>query len=457
MSKKTTAYKSIRTPIDDFLKKYSGKKPVRLHMPGHKGKGVINRYDITEVDGADSLYYARGIIKESEEIASEIFASNTFYSTEGSSHCIRAMVRLICEYAYYKGETPLIFAVRNAHRSFISALALTGCDVKWLYGEKTGNYLSCKITAETFETLFSSAETLPTAVYLTSPDYLGVTADIEGISRVCKKYGVLLAVDNAHGAYLKFLTPSAHPIDLGADMCSDSAHKTLNSLTGSAYLHISKSAPEILVEKAKSALALFGSTSPSYLILQSLDKLNLILGNGYKEELFKFCTKLRSLKASLKIFGYELIGDEELKITVKCKEYGYRGREINEILKSENFIPDFYDDDYVVMMFTPEITESKLKKLLKVFKSIPQKEPIIDLYPNFSSPRKAMSVAEAYKKPTERISVENANGRILAEDEISCPPAVPLIVAGEIIDEKIISAMKYYNIAEIKVVSEGQV
>ena len=102
-------------------------------------------------------------------------------------------------------------------------------------------------------------------MYVTSPDYLGGMQDVAALAEVCHRYGTLLAVDNAHGAYLRFLRPSRHPLDLGADLCCDSAHKTLSVLTGGAYLHIARTAPTSLAENAKEALALFGSTSPSYL------------------------------------------------------------------------------------------------------------------------------------------------------------------------------------------------
>jgi arginine/lysine/ornithine decarboxylase len=112
--------------------------------------------------------------------------------------------------------------------------------------------------------------------------------DIKSISAICKKHGVLLIVDNAHGAYLEFLSEPMHPIKLGADICCDSAHKTLPVLTGGAYLHISPESAKLFADKAKKSLALFGSTSPSYLILQSLDAANKYIADGYREKLAEF-------------------------------------------------------------------------------------------------------------------------------------------------------------------------
>ncbi|MBR6812647.1 MAG: PLP-dependent transferase, partial [Oscillospiraceae bacterium] len=225
------------TPICDFVRRYNEEKFLRLHMPGHKGEGPlgVEALDITEISGADSLYEAEGIIRQSEEIASEIFGCRTYYSAEGSSLAIRAMLYLALMQAKKQGRAPLVAAGRNAHKTFMSAAALLDIDIMWLWGSGE-SYLACQIEAESLDKTLSECTVLPFAVYITSPDYLGNTLDIASLAKVCRKYGVLLLVDNAHGAYLKFL--GRHPIELGANMCCDSAHKTLGVLTGGAYLHI---------------------------------------------------------------------------------------------------------------------------------------------------------------------------------------------------------------------------
>jgi len=322
----------MQTPICDFVKNYIEKNPMRLHMPGHKGVSYLGAepFDITEIDGADSLYEAGGIIAESEKNASELFGCDTFYSTEGSSQCIRAMLFLAVQNAKRQGKKPLVLAGRNAHKTFLSAAALCDIDVRWLLPENQESYLSCKIDAPTLDRALSRRNV--TAVYLTSPDYLGNILDIKELSEVCKKYDALLLVDNAHGAYLKFTTPSQHPIDLGADLCCDSAHKTLPVLTGGAYLHVSKTAPEWMRDSAKNALALFGSTSPSYLILQSLDMANRYLADGYHEKLSAFSDRVKALKTKLMLKDYILRGNEPLKLTIKTKPYGYTGEAFAKLL-----------------------------------------------------------------------------------------------------------------------------
>ena len=262
------------TPICDFVRGYREKNPLRLHMPGHKGIPFLGPepLDLTEMTGADDLYHPEGIIAQSEENAAALFgAGMTCYSTEGSSQCIRAMLYLALQYARREGKNPRILAGRNVHKTFVTAAGLLDFQVDWLPAAES--YLSCGVGD--WEVLEQQLRTLlPAAVYLTSPDYLGNEMDVAALSRLCHKYGTLLLVDNAHGAYLHFLPQPRHPLDLGADLCCDSAHKTLPALTGAAYLHLSKAVPAWLKAMSKEAMALFGSTSPSYLILQSLDLMN---------------------------------------------------------------------------------------------------------------------------------------------------------------------------------------
>ena len=298
----------MKTPICDFVNEYVKSNSLRLHMPGHKGVSFCDdsknengaeSFDITEIEGADVLYQPRGIILESEKNASRLFGTaRTVYSAEGSSLAIKAMLYLALmnwrherladnvNNAYNANERPVILAARNVHKTFVSAAAMLDIDVEWIFPEKDG-ILSCEISAGKLEKVLSDLTELqkrkPFGVYVTSPDYLGNVADVAALSAVFKKHSVMLLVDNAHGAYLKFVTPSMHPMDLGADMCCDSAHKTLPVLTGGAYLHISQTSEskEWLSANADMAMSLFASTSPSYLIMQSLDRANLYIHENY--------------------------------------------------------------------------------------------------------------------------------------------------------------------------------
>ena len=445
----------MRTPICDFVEKYANDGILRLHMPGHKGSPFlgIEERDITEVEGADVLYSSCGIIEESQKNASELFGSGkTVYSAEGSSLCIRAMVQSVCMYARSYGKNPLILAARNAHKTFLSACALCDASVEWIYPEEGGSLLSCAVSAESLEKKLSEMTDLPVALYITSPDYLGNLSNVSSLSEVCRKYGILLVVDNAHGAYLRFLQESRHPMDMGAHICCDSAHKTLPVLTGGAYLHISKNAPCELYEIADNAMSLFASTSPSYIILQSLDRANLYLSSGYREALARLAKRLEGLKKSLRDGGFVLVGNEETKLTVAAKEYGYFGYEIAEYLRENRIECEFSDDDYTVMMFTPEIEAESIDRLEEILLALPKKAKISACAPSVGKPKSAMSIREAMMSPSEVVSADEACGRVLASPSVSCPPAVPIIACGEMIDERALECFKYYKIEKIRVV-----
>lgn len=446
----------MNTPICDFVEKYINDDKIRLHMPGHKGKNFlgIEKYDITEIDGADNLFEADGIIYESEKNAGFLFGASTFYSTEGSSLCIRAMLYLILLSAKEKGEKPVIAAGRNAHKTFLSAAALLDFDISWLYPKDGESYFSGIIDAKTLEAALLSSEKKPTAVYLTSPDYLGNITDIKSISEVCHRHGVLLAVDNAHGAYLKFLKNSMHPIDLGADICCDSAHKTLPVLTGGAYLHISHNAPDIFVKNAKTALSLFASTSPSYLILQSLDAANLYLSENYAERLKQFLNEIYCLKKSLKNMGFCFVGAEPLKLTIDAKAYGFTGTQLAAEMAKRNLVCEFFDPDFVVMMLTLETGKNGLERIQTAMSEIPKRPPLFEKAPKFNVPKQALSVRDAVFSLCEELPAKECVGRICARSNVSCPPAVPIVVCGETISAQIVKSFEYYGINKCYVVKE---
>lgn len=434
----------VNAPICDFVKKYNELKPVRLHMPGHKGAVLqgFEPFDITETDGADELFAPKGIIAESEKNASTVFGAQTFYSAGGSTLCIQSMLYLMEQYAAENDKPFKILAGRNAHRAFINAAALLEADVEWFFPEE-GSYHSCKVTAERLEKRIR--ECMPTAVYLTSPDYLGCVADIAEVSEVCRRTGVLLAVDNAHGAYLRFLRTSRHPIDLGADICCDSAHKTLPVITGGAYLHISDSVPRMFAERAKTAFSLFGSSSPSYLILQSLDAFNG-RAEEYSESLRRLVPKIDALKEELSAYGYRQMSEEPLKIALGTKIVGYTAEEIAGILEKENIYPEFYDADFIVFMFSPQNVEKDIETLRTVLLSVSVREPLLTEPPRIPSPERVMTPREALLMPAEYVPASESIGRICALTSVGCPPAIPIAVCGERIDENVLENFNYYGI-----------
>ena len=363
------------------------------------------------------------------------------------------MLHLAARYAVSKGQAPCILAGRNAHKAFINAAALLDIDICWLYPENNDSYISCPITAQQVKSSLQNGGKKPVAVYLTSPDYLGNMLDIQAIAEVCHQAGVLLLVDNAHGAYLKFLPQSRHPIDWGADLCCDSAHKTLPVITGGAYLHISHDAPSTLAQQAKTSMSLFGSSSPSYLILQSLDAANDRM-TAFRAALVRFLPEKETLVQRLARHGYALLGDEPLKITLCPKPFGYIGTQITEILEENGIYPEFYDPDHVVLMLSPENSAGLLRHLEKTLCSLERREAITELPPCVPRPDMAIKPNQALFSESETLPIGDCLGRISAAAAISCPPAIPLAVCGERIDQLVVDCLRYYGVASCAVIKE---
>ena len=443
----------MTTPILDFVRRYADSGTLRLHMPGHKGVPTLGceGLDITEVAGADSLYAPTGVIRESEANATAVFASRaTLYSTEGSSQCIRAMLAL----ALRERKPKRILAGRNAHRSFLSACALCGAEPDWLWPEAGEGLLSCTVRPETLARALDEAATSYAAVYVTSPDYLGRLADVSALAAVCHERGLPLLVDNAHGACLRFLPGARHPLEQGADLVCDSAHKTLPVLTGGAYLHLSRSCPAALLPMAEQALALFASTSPSWLILQSLDAANALLAGEYPARIAEAAAKLDGLKTALLAAGWTLTGQEPLKLTLRPKARGYTGEALAALLRERGIVAEFADPDHLVLMVSAETEMWELDALQDALLSLPALPPIRDLPPALPAPRPVLSPRQALLSPFETVPAEKAPGRILASPSVGCPPAVPIAVCGERLSEEALALFRYYGVNEIDVILE---
>ena len=511
----------MNTPIYSFVKRYQALRPVRLHMPGHKGRGPLGceQWDLTEIPGADSLYEAAGIIAESEANASRLFGCPSFYSTEGSSHCIRAMLLLAAQVCHSEPseESALpasqeaeedggramtaekrfrVLAARNCHKAFLSAAALLDLDVVWL-PPSADAYLSAQPTPELLDAALR--ESGADAVYLTCPDYLGFLPTLRPLAERCHAHGALLLVDNAHGAYLRFLRPSRHPIDLGADLCCDSAHKTLPVLTGGAYLHVA----ERLIRDAgrqtrplrygdiREALALFGSSSPSYLVLQSLDLANPCL-EALPERLADFLPKVDALKTRLRAAGWTTVGDEPLKLTLQlCPNAApvetdiacppssrfSSGTALAAALAQAGIYCEFFDADYLVCMLSPENSEEELRRLEAVLADVDAAAvgkprpgnacPCVSGAPkplarcgraacapaNASGPVRVCSLREAMLAPAVSVPAAESLGRILARPGVSCPPAVPILMPGERIDAAAVAAFAKYGVETLSVLA----
>lgn len=449
----------METPVYDFVTEYCKQEMSRLHMPGHKGQEFLGceTRDITEITGADVLHQAEGILKESQDNAAKLFHSGrSLYSTEGSSLCIKAMLMALLQGAAYTSGRPYILAARNVHRAVVDACALLDLDIVFLTDPKNGHLCSAMPETTQLSQILKQAEQMPLGVYLTSPDYLGGMADIQGMAAICEDYGIPLVVDNAHGAYLGFLEPSLHPIYLGAAMCCDSAHKTLPVLTGGAYLHIAPAWQDRYGEYASRAMAVFGSTSPSYLILQSLDLCNRYLAEQYRERLQTAIHQVNVIRESLRQSGIPLLETEPLKIVIYASAAGYDGMETAEEMRQYGIECEYADPEYVVLMYTAENTEKDNKRIRQwgaetMLRN--RRDPVS--YPKLSFGRveRACSIREAVFSSQERIPVEEAVGRVCASECVACPPAVPIAVSGERITPEMVRLFQRYGIHEVLVLA----
>lgn len=472
---------SMTTPIVDFVRRYAQSGTSRLHMPGHKGQSLLGfePWDITEIKGADELYGADGIIAQSEANATRLFGTvHTYYSTEGSSQCIRAMLCLALQAAPATGQRPVLLAARNAHKALLYAAALLDFDIQWLWPapQDAGALCSCPVSAAKLTGALQGLAQQgkrPFGVYITSPDYLGGVQDIAALAEVCKDFDVPLLVDNAHGAYLHFLPQGGqHPIALGAAMCCDSGHKTLPVVTGGAYLHLGKNAPVQDEVAVRNALALFGSTSPSYLILQSLDKCNQILSEGYPLRLLQCCGHLTRLRRELNEAaaakhcpGPLVLESEPLKVTLDAAVLGLSGTKLAEKLRAAKIECEYADPRYLVLMFTPDNPPQDFERLTAAVLRIAEElaGPVTlpeETAGEFAELERGLhrrcTIRQAVFAPQEQLPAEQAVGRICAMPTVSCPPAIPIVVSGEQITPAAAAWMKRYHVEEVSVIREPQ-
>ncbi len=427
----------METPIYDFLKKYEQEQKLRLHMPGHKGKSpaeISFAYDITEINGADSLFEADGIIAQSEKNASALFKTKmTCYSAGGSTLCIQTMLSLA------KFEKRSIIAARNVHRSFLSACALLDIQPQWIYPDYRAGFLSGEITVEAVEKQLKNTENA--CVYITSPDYLGKTADIKAIAEVCHRYDAILLVDNAHGAHTA--GTENHPIIQGADMCCDSAHKMLPCLTGGAYLHINY---EKYISRAKQTMSLFASTSPSYLIMASLDLCNDYIENQLQRDTAEVMNALEKLRKTISE-EYTVYSSEPFHLTLLCN-----GIDLAEQLREKHIECEYADKYCIVLLFSPKNTAREIEIFRMLLMLCDPKPALSDTAIEFPHIERKMSIREAVMSESETINVDDADGRICAMVNVPCPPAVPIAVSGEVINKNLIKIFKNYGISVVNVI-----
>ncbi len=432
--------------LSRFLYNYHKNDILRAHMPGHKGKALYPEFgeayanDITEISGADSLFEAEGILRHAEQQTAQVYQTpECCWSAGGSTLCIQAML------AQMKAEQRTVIAARTVHRAFLNSCVLLDLPVKWVFPAE-GGIISGTYRIQDFETALQNTSD-PACIYVTSPDYAGNLQDIAGLASLCRKYQAKLLVDNAHGAHLAFLEENLHPIALGADFCCDSAHKTLPALTGGAFLHMKQ--PE-LVMQMKQHMQIFGSTSPSYLIMQSLEFCTEWLTEQGREAILLCAERVRTLKQ--KFSGkYIFLGSDPMHLTILAN-----GELFAEQLRNCPYPVEceYADKTCIVLLLSPVMPEQDfniLKQALDFCTPVPAEVP-----PVLPAPmEQVISLRKAALSPYEIIPVRSAENRICAPVQVPCPPAVPIAVSGEKLSRKWLDFMEFYGLRTIAVVKNS--
>ena len=438
--------------IADFLIKHQKDNPVWFHMPGHKGEDIYreNGYgefldhfmncDITEIAGADNLFVAEGIIRETMNRYKAMYgAEETYLLVNGSSSGLIAAIMTTVS----KGGKLLM--ARNCHKSVFNGLYLAGGHPVYVYPETIDEYgISGEVTPEEVERVYKENPDAE-ALIITSPNYYGICSDIEKIAEIVHSYGGILIVDQAHGAHLKFTDPDLAAENLGADIVINSTHKTLASFTMSAIVNICSKRIDKYVFEDK--LQLMESTSPSYLLMASLDinselleEKGDILIESWKENLTYFRSEADKIPG-LKVMKHPMLDDTKLNLDMSA--YGIDGLMLEELLIKENIYVELVTGNILMCMTGIGNKRYDFERLLEVLKTIActhklqevKKEELQDV-------RVKKLVQKEIPEKKERVNLEKSAGRICASSVIPYPPGIPLVCPGEVIDEEIVSYVK---------------
>ncbi|MGN0340855.1 MAG: aminotransferase class I/II-fold pyridoxal phosphate-dependent enzyme [Lachnospira sp.] len=415
-----------------------------MHMPGSKRNSELMsmpdpvKMDITEITGFDNLHNATGIIKECAIEAARIFgADETCLLVNGSTAGVMAA---ICG-ATHSGDKVLV--ARNVHRSVINALYLGQLNPEYIFPEmkcpEAGIYGAVK--PEDIEEAFKESSDIK-AVIITSPTYEGIVSDISAISEIVHRYGAVFIVDQAHGAHFGFnkeFPESA--VRQGADAVITSVHKTLPALTQTALLHINRG--RIDADRVKMFWNMFQSTSPSYILMGSIDNCVTILKEKGDYLFKKYVERLKKLRNEIDKLRYInlLPVDDISKIVLLVNDGGEFARQLRQIYKIEL---EMASEKYVIAMTSMGDTDEGYARFLQALREM-DREEYSSVQSNNSKlvyPEIAMSIYEALNSPTEMSDFDNSVGRIAGEAVCIYPPGINLVNPGEVITEGVVNALK---------------
>ena len=447
-----------RLPLVEGVLEYTKEGYMPLCMPGHKG-GIgfletdvgrelydnIVKCDITEVEGVDNLHFPQGIIKEAQQLLSSYYKSKkSYFLINGSTSGNLAMI-FTC---FNEGDK--IFVERNCHKSILNGLILRKLRPIYIKN-KINDKFDAPMSVD-MEHLLHNLEINKDAkgIIVTYPNYYGVCSNLKRIVEECKKRNMKVLVDSAHGAHFgvaKGLPESA--VSLGADMVVMSAHKTLPSLNQASYLHVNN---EELISKTNFYVDAFLSTSPSYMIMCSMDYSRYYLeekGRQAYENLLEICLKYRTKINQLPHFHVLDETDEEsidlTRYTINV-EKGYSAEKVYNYLRSNKIQPEMCDGRNIILIFSSFNCEEDFKAVYLTVKNCPIEEMKEDSFKILIEdiPYKAFEPYEIIEKNKECVFIDDSLGRICAEAVVPYPPGVPIMQPGEIVGENQLGAIKYY-------------
>ena len=460
----------IKTPIVDALKIAYENPTYQFHIPGHtKGAGALPEFkkliggkalsiDTTdEFDNLGTLHPATGPIKEAQELAAKAFgAKKTFFLLNGSTAGNLAIAMGLTK----KGQR--ILTNRNCHRSILTGMIISGAEPLWLVPKRFDDWgIWGNVTPESVEEALSTHDDI-SMVWITNPTYEGVVSDIKSISAICKKFRVPLIVDEAHAClwnFSKHLPTSA--LQLGADAVVHSLHKTGGSMSQSSMLHIAENSM-IDVEAVEKALKLLHTTSPSLILLASLDaaRANLESTRG-KKQLERAISNAKYLRREIEQmehihdlkpdFGYMT---DVTKIFIRAD--GLSGKRLESILEIEFGIEvESASDAGLLLLSNLGNTKKDMEYLADCLRKI-DKSHYTDIcylenkkHMPMLTPIIKMSLREAFYSEKETIPKDLAVGRISAEVIAECPPGIAVLLPGELITEKHLPYLTDYNFIEV--------
>ncbi len=467
---KTKEAVKIKAPIVEALKKAYENPTYQFHIPGHtKGSGTLPDFrklvgkkalalDTTdEFDGLGTLHPATGPIKEAQELAAKAFgAKKTFFLLNGSTAGNLALAMGLTK----KGQR--ILTNRNCHRSVLTGMIISGAEPLWLIPERFEEWgIWGNITPESIEKQLKENNDI-SMVWITNPTYEGVVSDIKSISAVCKKYNVPLIVDEAHACLWNFNKHLPTPaLKLGADAVVHSLHKTGGSMSQSSMLHIAEDSM-LDAEAVEKALKLLHTTSPSIMLLASLDaaRANLDSPRGRNQlnravenakYLRREIDKMEHIHHLKPDFGYMT---DVTKVFIKAD--GLSGKRLESILEIDfNIEVESASDAGLLVLSNIGNSRSDIKYLadclhkidktnysdicyLEKKKHMPMLTPIIK-----------MSLQDSFYAPKERIPKAEAIGRISGEVIAECPPGIAILLPGELITEEHLPYLQDYEYIEV--------